>query len=68
MTFPERLIELRNSRQLYQKDVAEQTKIALRAYQYYEHGEREPQLSALIRLADFYGVSLDYLAGRSDQR
>ena len=29
-------------------------------------GEREPQLSALVRMADFYDVSLDYLAGRRD--
>ena len=39
----------------------------LRTYQRYEHGQQEPQLSTLIRMADFYGVTLDYLAGRSDQ-
>ena len=40
----------------------------VRAYQRYEYGQREPQLAVLIRMADFYGVSLDYLVGRSDVR
>jgi transcriptional regulator with XRE-family HTH domain len=30
----------------------------------YERGEREPSLSALVLIADYYGVSLDYLAGK----
>ena len=41
--------------------------IGSRTYQYYEKGEREPQLSTLIKIADFYGVTLDYLAGRTDR-
>lgn len=65
-TFSERLVELRDSRNLSQKDVAEEFGVVVRAYQRYEYGEREPQLSVLIRMADFYKVSLDYLAGRTD--
>lgn len=34
----------------------------------YERGERVPTMDALIALADYYGVSLDYLAGRSNNR
>ena len=64
--FSERLIELRDSRKLSQKEVAKEFGVVTRAYQRYEYGEREPQLSTLIRMADFYGVSLDYLAGRTD--
>ena len=64
--FSERLVELRSSRGLSQKEVAGKFGVVTRAYQRYEYGEREPQLSTLIRIADFYGVSLDYLAGRSD--
>lgn len=30
----------------------------------YERGERQPTIDALIALADFYGVSIDYLVGR----
>ena len=60
-TFSTRLQELKETKKLLQKDGP------LRTYQRYEHGQQEPQLSTLIRMADFYGVTLDYLAGRSDQ-
>lgn len=65
--FSERLIELRTKNGLSQGAVAKEIDVAIRAYQYYEYGEREPQLSTLVRMADFYGVSLDYLAGRTDK-
>ena len=64
MAFFERLLELRKSRGLKQQEVADGVSISLRAYRYYESGEREPQLSVLIKLADFYDVSLDELVGR----
>lgn len=64
--FSERLIELRDDRNLSQKEVAAEFGVVVRAYQRYEYGEREPQLSVLVRMADFYGVSIDYLAGRTD--
>ncbi len=64
--FSDRLVLLRENRGLSQKDVAHEFDVVVRAYQRYEYGEREPQLSTLIRIADFYGVSLDYLAGRTD--
>jgi len=64
MTFSEQLLKLRTERNLLQKDVAEAAGIALHTYQRYEYGEREPQLSALVKLADFYGISLDELVGR----
>lgn len=57
---------LREQRHLTQRGISEELEISPRAYQYYEAGEREPQLSVLIRMADFYGVSIDYLAGRTD--
>lgn len=46
--------------------VAQKIHITERQYQRYEAGENEPTLSVLLRLADFFDVSLDYLAGRSD--
>ncbi len=64
--FSDRLVLLRENRGLSQKDVAQEFDVVVRAYQRYEYGEREPQLSTLVRIADFYGVSLDYLAGRTD--
>ena len=65
--FSKRLIELRKSKSLAQADAAKEFGVVVRAYQRYEYGEREPQLSTLVRMADFYDVTLDYLAGRSDQ-
>ena len=59
--FSERLVILRK-----QVGKSKELKIALRAYQNYEYGTAEPRLSTLVKLADFYGVSLDYLAGRRD--
>ena len=41
--------------------------IPYRTYRRYETGEREPVASILIKMADFYGVSIDYLVGRTDQ-
>ncbi len=67
MTFPERLLQLKQERKVLQKDVAAGIGLSLRGYQYYEKGQKEPTLSVLIRLADFYDVSLDYLVGRSDE-
>lgn len=64
--FSERLLMLREQRHLTQRGISKELEISPRAYQYYEAGEREPQLSVLVRMADFYGVSIDYLAGRTD--
>lgn len=64
MPFSESLLQLRKTRGLKQQEVADGLKISLRAYQYYERGEREPQVSLLIRMADYFDVSLDELVGR----
>ena len=66
MTFPERLKELRISRNLTQKAIADSVGMAPVAYQRYEYGTREPAYEKLIALADYFDVSLDYLVGRSD--
>lgn len=65
--FSERLAQLRDQKGISQTAAARELEIGSRTYQYYEKGEREPQLSTLVRMADFYGVTLDYLAGRTDQ-
>lgn len=64
----QRLLELRTEHALSQAQIAGEVGVVVRAYQRYEYGKREPQLAVLIRMADFYGVSLDYLVGRSDVR
>ena len=64
--FSERLFLLRSENNLSQKSCAKEIQISSRSYANYESCEREPQLSVAARIADFYSVSLDYLAGRTD--
>ena len=64
--FSERVKNLRITKNATQKDVADAISITVRAYQYYEKATKEPTLSKLLALADFFDVSLDYLVGRTD--
>jgi len=66
MTFPERLMFLQQSRNLDKKDVFSSCGISRVSYYRYESGERLPTLDVLIALADYFGVSIDYLVGRTD--
>ena len=63
-----RLLALRKEKKLTRQMVADSIGISQRTYQRYENAEREPTISVLVLLADFYGVSMDYLAGRTDKR
>lgn len=58
--------ELRKENNLSQQQVSEVLEIKYQVYQRYENGTREIPLHLLIKLADFYGVTLDYIAGRSE--
>ncbi len=59
----ERLSEMRKSRNLTMKNVADSIGIGLSAYQKYENGTRDISTENLIKLAEFYGVTTDYLLG-----
>ena len=61
-----RIRDLREDRDLKQIDVAKETGIDQRTLSNYETGKTIPDAYALIRLADFFGVSVDYLIGRVD--
>lgn len=65
-SFVERFLTLNEKKNTSYPIVAKEIGISLRALKYYVSGEREPSMSTLIALADFFGVSLDYLVGRSD--
>ncbi len=65
-SFAERFAELYKGKNSTYAAIAEKIGISLRALKYYVSGEREPTLSTLIALADYFDVSLDYLVGRSD--
>ena len=60
-----RIRDLREDRDLTQKEVAALLHCDQSLYSKYERGERLLPLDLAIRLADFYGVSLDYLTGRT---
>ena len=64
----ERLLQLRKEAGLKQEEVSEQSGVAYRSYRRYEAGEREPSASSLGALADFFGVTTDFLLGRTDVR
>ena len=64
MTFSEHLLPLRKTKGLSHPDIAAAVGISWRGYQNYELGLREPKLSTLIALADFYSISLDELVCR----
>ena len=57
--------ELRKKRNLSAQQVADGCEISLGVYKKYESGERGVGVPALQKLADFYGVTTDYLLGRS---
>lgn len=66
--FAKRLKELRKERKKTQTEMAQYLGIVLRAYQYYESATNYPNIPGLIKLADYFGVSTDYLLGRSQER
>ena len=61
-----RIRELREDRDLFQKDIAEMLSMSQTGYSKYETGENDIPTQVLIKLADFYGTSVDYLLGRTD--
>ena len=61
-----RLKYLRESELLTQKQVADKINCGQRAYGYYEKGERDIPTQTLIKLADLYDVSVDYILCRTD--
>lgn len=62
-----RIRDLREDHDLTQKKISDILMCDQSLYSKYERGEREIPLSLLIKLADFYKVSLDYLTCRSEK-
>lgn len=63
--FPRVMTLLRKERGLSQKEVAAELGITQALLSHYEKGKRECGLDFLVRAADYYGVSVDYLLGRT---
>lgn len=66
--FAQRIKELRKERKKTQSEMAQYLGVVLRAYQFYESATNYPNIPGLIKLADYFGVTTDYLLGRSDER
>ena len=64
----ERLKEIRNDKDLKQEDIAKILKITQVQYSRYETGIRVIPIYHLEKLAKFYGTSVDYLIGLTDER
>ena len=66
--FSETMSVLRRDRGLSQRSAAAALGISQALLSHYENGAREPGLAFLCRACDYYGVSADYLLGRTDAR
>ena len=63
-----RIRNLREDMDMTQTDMAKNLFISQRTYSYYESGGLDIPTEVLVRLADFYDVSVDYLLNRTDKR
>ncbi len=63
-----RIRDLREDRDLTQKQVAEYLHIKQNTYSQYENGKRQLPIDALIELARLYNTSTDYLLGITDEK
>lgn len=61
-----RIQDLREDRDLLQKDLAAYLQCTQVCYSNYENGRRDIPTEVLIRLSEFYQVSVDYLLGLTD--
>ncbi|MCT3091767.1 helix-turn-helix transcriptional regulator [Lactococcus lactis] len=61
--FAEQLKTLRKINGITQKELAEKLKIKQNSYSDWENGKSEPNIEMLVRIADYFDVSLDYLMG-----
>ena len=66
MTLGEKLKGLREDRDLKQIDVAQEINVLQASLSNYELDINQPDLSVLVKLANFYNVNIDYLLGNTD--
>lgn len=68
MKFQERLKQLREEQDLSKRELAVKLGIPPSTYYDYENGKTQPDLSKIIKIAEFFDVNSDYLLGLSDSR
>ena len=64
----QRIQDLRTDADLSQKQISDILHISQRSYSHYETGSRNIPIEMLIRLANYYEASIDYLVGRTDNK
>jgi len=64
--FGERLKALRIENNFSKIKIAEKLNVSVRLVSYWENGERECDFNMLIKIADMFSVSIDYLLGRKE--
>lgn len=64
----QRIQDLRVDSDLSQRQLGEILHISQRSYSHYETGSRNIPIEMLIRLADYYDTTIDYLVGRTDKK
>lgn len=65
-TLGERLKLLREEKDLSQEEMGHSFNLKQSSFSCYENNTKQPSIDTLIKLADFFNVSIDYLVGRSD--
>ncbi|TCL61933.1 DNA-binding XRE family transcriptional regulator [Hydrogenispora ethanolica] len=66
--FAQRLKELREENQLTQEQLADQISTSKQVISRYEKNQREPGINIVAKIADFFQVSIDYLAGKINHK
>jgi len=64
--FNERLKDLRIENAMSRAELAEKLSVSVRLIAYWEGGQRECDFDTLLKIADTFSVSVDYLLGKSD--
>ena len=64
----QRIQDLRTDADMSQKQLSEILHISQRSYSHYETGSRNIPVEMLIRLANYYDISVDYLVGPTDKK
>ena len=64
----QRVRDLREDKDLKQQELAKLLNVSQTTYSRYESGALDIPTSALIKLSEFYGVSVDYILGLSDKK
>ena len=67
-SYNERMKDLREDKDLSQQQLAKLIGLSDVTVQSYEYGKSEPKISTLIKMAELYGTSIDYIAGLTDDK